>query len=383
MNILLVEDDTRKRDEIVALILSLGIDRSQIRIAANMVEFVAQFDATVAICVVDLRLPAFDGGDVQQTGLGILQFIEKSKGTDLKLIAISSYPEEFESVRPQFESRGCIITDFHNKDVWHSALKNLVVQAGSRESFDFIIFTALASERSPYTSFGQLLGKAVSKGNLTRYDIEIEGRRGTVIELPRMGIVDAAVTAGICIERFTPKLVGMSGICAGFPDHTALGQLLVAELAYEYQSGKWTKDGFNQEPYQVPISEKLRSLLRGMIESDDLLSRLEDGWRQVRPADMRPPKMAAFTSGSAVIADKKYLQQVSGHHRRVSGLDMETYAIFRAAHLARCKPEVLCAKVVVDLADADKDDRIQPYGCFISARFLVQAISEVFRQGAL
>ena len=71
MNILLVEDDTRKRDEIVALILSLGIDRSQIRIAANMVEFVAQFDATVGICVVDLRLAGFDGGDVEQTGLGI------------------------------------------------------------------------------------------------------------------------------------------------------------------------------------------------------------------------------------------------------------------------------------------------------------------------
>jgi nucleoside phosphorylase len=381
MIVLVTDDDKDKRDAIVDFIISIGIDKSRIRTAANMVDFAAQFDSSVTVCIIDLRLPAFDGADVQQNGLGILQVIERSRAPDLKLIAISSYPEEFELVRPQFESRGCIIADFHNRDVWESALRNLIVQAASRETFDFVIFAALSSERQPYTSFERLAGKAVSKGNLTRYDIEVEGRQGTVIELPRMGIVDAAATASVCIERFNPKIVSMSGICAGFPKHAKLGQLLIAELVYEYQSGKWTADGFSQEPYQIPISEKLRTALRGLIESDDLLTNLEAGWKHVRPTEMCNPKLAAFTSGSAVIADKKYLEQVANHHRRVSGLDMETYAIFRAAHLARCKPEVFCAKVVVDLADAKKDDRLQPYGCLVSARFVVNSLAEIFRQG--
>jgi adenosylhomocysteine nucleosidase len=376
--VLVTEDDRNKRDTIVNYLLDCGVERSQIRTAANMVEFSSEFSPEVSVCVIDLCLPAFDGGEIQKNGIGILQVIERSKAADLKLIAISSYPEEFENVRPQFESRGCIIADFHKTEVWQSALKNLLVQAASRESFDFIVFTALTSERQPYTSLESLNGKAVSKGNLTRYDITIEGKRGTVIELPRMGIVDAAVTASVCIERFTPKVVCMSGICAGFPKHAALGQLLVAELAYEYQSGKWTDDGFSQEPYQVPVSENLRTLLRGLTAEDELLTNLELGWKQVRPAEMRTPHLAAFTSGSAVIADSRYLAQVGSHHRRVAGLDMETYAIFRAAHLARSKPEIICAKVVVDLADTEKDDRLHPYGCTISARFVVHALKEFF-----
>jgi Nucleoside phosphorylase len=383
MAVLITEDDLNKRETIVEYLKYIGVDQSQIRTATNMVEFNAEFGADVSVCIIDLCLPAYDGGEIQQSGIGILQAIERSKSSDLKLIAISSYPEEFENVRAQFESRGCIIADFHKTEVWQSALKYLIVQASSREAFDFVIFTALNAERQPYTTFPTLQGKAVSKGNLTRFDISVEGRRGTVIELPRMGIVDAAVTASVCIERFNPKIVCMSGICAGFPGRAAMGQLLVANLAYEYQSGKWTSDGFSQEPYQVPISENLRTALKGLLADDELLVGLEEGWRKFRPTDMVPPDLAAFTSGSAVIADEKYLQQVATHHRRVAGLDMETYAVMRAAHLARSKPEMLCAKVVVDLANAEKDDRLHPYGCMISARFVVQALSEIFRTGLI
>ena len=42
------------------------------------------------------------------------------------------------------------------------------------------------------------------------------------------------------------------------------------------------------------------------------------------------------------------------------------YAVMRAAQIAVCKPDVLCARTVVDLADGDKNDRLHPYGCEIS-----------------
>ena len=115
-----------------------------------------------------------------------------------------------------------------------------------------------------------------------------------------------------------------------------------------------------------------------MIDDEELLVELEQGWRETRPSKPTPPDLAIFTSGSAVIADARFLGQISEHHRKVSGLDMEIYAIHRAAHLSNSQPDVLCAKVVVDLADKEKNDDIQAYGCYVSAKFVSRAIQHFF-----
>lgn len=379
MKILIIEDDEPKRDEISAYLESLGVSRPCILVARDMAEFLGKFDPEVTICIIDLRLPAFQGATQDNNGIGILQAMGKAGAGHVKLLAISAYPEEFAEIRAQFESRGCLLLDFEQKAVWQGVLKQMVLEAQSAELMDFIIFCALRKERSPYTGMEKLAGSAKSKENLTRLDVTIAGRRGTIIEMPRMGLVDAAITAGQCIEKFKPKIVAMSGICAGFEDRAELGQLLVPELAYEYQSGKWTAEGFSGEPYQVPISEKMRVLARELIEDSELLSRLEQNLKLARPSAMSQPKLATFTSGSAVIASNDYMEQVANLHRRVSGLDMEVYAIHRAAHIAPCKPDVICAKTVVDLAGGDKDDALQPYGCFISARFIVEVLEAYFK----
>lgn len=379
MTILITEDDAGKLAEIVAFLSSLGVSENEILTAANMAEFMGQFNETVSICIIDLRIPAYEGAAPESNGIGVLQAVDRIGGGRVKLLAISAYPEEFETTRAVFEGRGCMLVDFNQKDVWQSVLRLMIVQAQSSEFMDFLVFCALRTERSPYTAMPHLGGRPVFKDNLTRYDITIAGRAGSVIELPRMGLVDAATTAARCIEKFKPKVVAMSGVCAGFAGRAELGQLLISDLAYEYQSGKWTDDGFSQEPYQVPTSERARTVVRELIEDPATLSRLETGWQSDRPASMSQPMLAAFTSGSAVIASDELMAQVAAYHRRVSGLDMEIYAIHRAAHIALCKPDVICAKTVVDLADGDKDDKLQPYGCYISAIFTVEVLNSYFR----
>ncbi|KEQ52935.1 response regulator [Sphingobium chlorophenolicum] len=267
MKILIIEDDDAKRDEIRDFICSLGVSRENVLTARDMAQFMARFDSEVAICVIDLRLPAYDGAGPERNGVGILQAIEQA-GSRARLLAISAYPAEFEDIRPQFERRGCMLVDFEQRPVWRNVLRQMVIEAQRQERLAFLVFCALRTERAPYTGMTELEGEPVFKDNLARYDISIAGQRGTVIELPRMGLVDAAVTAGQCIEKFKPKVVAMSGICAGFAGRAELGQLLVAELAYEYQSGKWTADGFTQEPYQAPISENMRIIARELRRVD-------------------------------------------------------------------------------------------------------------------
>jgi nucleoside phosphorylase len=376
MKILLVEDDADKATAISDHLISLSVAADDIIVAADMAEFMRKFDEHVSICVIDLRLPAYAGAGQDRNGLGILQAIEGKGAGRVKLLAISAYPQEFDDIREKFERHGCLLVDFGREDVWMSVLKQMVIQVQSDEALDFLIFCALRDERVPYTGMPLLAGTPKSRDGLTRLDVSIAGRKGTVIELPRMGLVDAAIMAGRCIEKFKPKVVAMSGICAGFPNRVELGQLLVAELAYEYQSGKWTADGFSQEPYQVPMSESMRVLTRELLDDASLLARLEMNQVHDRPAKLSVPKFGTFTSGSAVIASDAFIEQVATYHRRVSGLDMEVYAILRAAHIAICKPDVVCAKTVVDLAGGEKDDALHSYGNLISARFIVEVLEK-------
>ena len=380
VKVIITEDDDNKRTEIVSFVESQGIPKKNIAIATTLAEFAAKLDSDVNVCIIDIRIPAYEGGEADQNGRGILQIIEgKSKGK-VKLLAISAYPEEFGELRLTFERQGCLLTDFNHKEVWQNALRLLLLQSNTQDKFDFLIFVALTKERAPYTAFSELHGKAVTEDGITRYDVEIAGKSGAIIELPAMGLIDAAIMASKCIEKYTPDLVAMSGICAGFPENAKIGQLLISELSFEYQSGKWTTDGFKQRPYQVPVSDRIRVLVHHLVENKELNSQLETGWSGPRPSELSFPKFGVFTSGSAVIADETYISQIAEQHDKVSGLDMEVHAIHRAGYLSRSNPDVLCAKVVVDLANSEKDDKIQDYGCYVSSRFIVQAVREYYNR---
>jgi nucleoside phosphorylase len=380
VKILVSEDDDDKLGEICSFLKSIGVLERDILTARTMAEFASKYDQDVGVCVIDIRIPAYDGAHADQNGLGILQHLESTSNGKVKLLAISAYPDEFEEIRPRFERQGCVLADYKNRDVWQNALRMLVLQSTAQTRFDFLIFTALRKERAPYLTVTELKGKPISVDGLMRYDVSIGDRVGSIIELPRMGLVDAAALAAKCIDRYAPEIVAMSGICAGFSGRAKMGQLLVTEVAYEYQTGKWTEDGFQAEPYQAVMSEFLRMKIRHLLEDENLIYELEEGWKATRPSSSSKPELVVFTSGSAVIADARYMEQVANHHRKVAGLDMEVFGLHRAAHLASKSPDVLCAKVVVDLADGDKNDDIHNYGCFVSSRFILKAMECYFDQ---
>lgn len=380
VKVLICEDTDTKMAAIVAFIEETGISGIEIEKATSMAEFTSKFDQDVDICIIDIRIPAYSGGRADQNGIGVLQHLESSSNGSAKLLAISSYPKEFEDIRSRFERQGCILADFTKTEGWQYLLRSLILQCANKRRFDFLIFTALRKERAPYTAMAELHGKSTTSDGLTRYDVQVGSRFGSIIELPRMGLIDASIIAAKCIDRYAPSLVGMSGICAGFEGRAEMGQLMISETTYEYQTGKWTGDGFEAEPYQVAMTEPMRARTREIIEDDDLVATLEGNWKGNRPEQRRRPKMSVFTSGSAVIADAAYLEQVQTHHRKVAGLDMEVFGIHRAAALSSRGPDVLCAKVVVDMGSETKDDKLHPYGCMVSAKFMIHAINHYYEQ---
>jgi nucleoside phosphorylase len=167
----------------------------------------------------------------------------------------------------------------------------------------------------------------------------------------------------------------MSGICAGIGSNAELGQLLVADIVWEYQSGKWLDEAFEAEPYQVSIPQNTRLTLSKLLDFDDLLPQLEASFSgQVRPSRRSQPKLAPFATGSAVIASEKRLSTVQNQHRKVAGLDMEVFGFHRAVESSGQAPHAFSAKVVVDKADVAKGDSLHEYGCAVSAQFVLHAL---------
>lgn len=375
MKVMVIEDNAKKRRAIEGHLKSKGILEDDILRVRNMSDFAGSLSNDIGLFIIDFNLPNHDGGEAYQNGQAILESIIKAGKQDALLLAISSYPDEFPKLRERYEAQGCILADFGNKS-WKSTLDHLLIQLKRNTKFDFVIFCALQEERNPYVAL--LPGKQVNRGGLDCYDVEVSGRKGTVVLHPNMGLVNAAVTAGVCIDKFKPSLVGMSGICGGFEGRAKLGQLLISSMAYEYQSGKWAGDGFRQEPYQVATDNTTITAMKILAAKANLLRELEADFVGATPEEISNPDAAIFTSGSAVIADIKFLEQIEIFHRKVGALDMEVFAIQRAAELSPIKPICICAKTVVDLCSPEKNDVLHPYGSYISAKFMIRAIGTFF-----
>ncbi|MFE0258196.1 TIR domain-containing protein [Streptomyces sp. NPDC059010] len=71
----------------------------------------------------------------------------------------------------------------------------------------------------------------------------------------RMGATATAPVVSTLVERLRPRCLAMCGVCAGNPADVALGDVVVAELAYAYDEGKRTQDGFEGDHRQIPAPD--------------------------------------------------------------------------------------------------------------------------------
>lgn len=70
----------------------------------------------------------------------------------------------------------------------------------------------------------------------------------------RMGSIETGRLAATLIERLSPQCLVMCGVCAGNPGDVALGDVVISELAYQYDEGKRETDGFVGDHRQSPVS---------------------------------------------------------------------------------------------------------------------------------
>lgn len=191
-----------------------------------------------------------------------------------------------------------------------------------------------------------------------------------------------AASSALCaklISEFRPDYLAMTGIAGGIRGQTNLGDVVAADVVWDYTSGKVVQKGKNQvflpEPRTIDLSAIIKGQLSRLVGTKDFLSGIKEKFREVGDPpvhDLRVIFGPMFT-GTSVIANAKFVEGLNDMHRKIKGIDMEAYSVACAAKYAGgISPTVIILKSVSDFADPDKNDDFHRYASFTSARVLYE-----------
>ena len=191
-----------------------------------------------------------------------------------------------------------------------------------------------------------------------------------------MGLTAAAIATTHLIMQFKPRLVAMVGIAAGtHSGNKQFGDVLVADPSVDYNSGKVVLDNgvrdFLPDPYPIGLNARLRSVLQKYQSSPAVFEHIRGKWKGSVPPNANRVHIGPLGAADQVIDDATRVTEIERNWRKLIGVEMETYGVYRACHEAPDpKPRFISFKAVCDFA-AEKADSWQPYASFTAAEFAV------------
>jgi nucleoside phosphorylase len=189
-----------------------------------------------------------------------------------------------------------------------------------------------------------------------------------------MGLTATAILATQMILLFRPRFIAMVGIAAGTRSgKRGYGDILVADPSVDYASGKVTfhegAEVFQPDPFPLPINVNLRTLIQEESRTRAGLDKITNAWSGTRPDSALRVHIGALGAADQVVDSDARVAEVQRNWRKLIGLEMETYALYRAAHEApRPRPLHASFKAVCDFA-AEKTDAWQSYAAFTAAEY--------------
>lgn len=374
MKYLLIEDDKQKTSAITKHIQTIDPD-ANIELTDNLADARRQILVeTYDLIIFDLYIPLNQGQQEQDISTDIIAEFARSKNCYAEAIAITKFTDDGLVRSPLFNDNGVTLVTFNEADNrWQDALSQKYEKIKSKRRLDFLIFCALTKERSAYQSTAAKVGEHKQISGLNCQEIAIGSYRGVCITPSRMGLVNMAIACTKAIELFGPKIVAMSGICAGVEGESNLLDIIVGQICWEYQTGKYKDGRFRQEPYQIGLRTSIKTELEQLAEQPDFLSSLKVG---LYDTELKTSKIhvAPVSSGSAVVADAARMMEIGEQHRKWAALEMEMYSMYEAASQSLYEPLFFGAKAVVDMGDAAKGDSLHATACSLSARFVVEVL---------
>lgn len=192
-----------------------------------------------------------------------------------------------------------------------------------------------------------------------------------------MGLTAASIVTTQLIMQFRPRIVVMIGIAAGTHDgNKQFGDVLVADPSVDYNSGKvviaqGVRD-FLPDPYPIGLNPRVRSLLQRYRGEHALFQEMRAGWRQKLPGPSNHLYVGPLGASDQVIDDATRVLEIQRNWRKLIGVEMETYGVYRACYEApEPKPRFVSFKAVCDFA-AEKTDSWQSFAAYMAAQFAIR-----------
>jgi nucleoside phosphorylase/CheY-like chemotaxis protein len=384
MNILILEDEEEKRDFVVEVVEG-AVSGTEITCVDNFFHFHRAVEREdFDLVIVDLIVPQFpDGPPATDNTQRIIEAIRDLEGRNFltPVVAITRFDAAAEENFRGLNKKDINVVTYDDAGDWKKALSSKVHSAIPEIHYEFVVVCALQKEMDAFRHATCAVGNYNIISGLACHEIDVEGVKGVIVTAPRMGLVSTAITATRAIDLFSPKLVCMSGICAGVEGQSNIYDIVVPEMCHQHDHGKWGRGGFQSEQYGVQITNDVRLKILQAIEDPGFKERVAAG---IVPARTEiPEKMGKFdfsirlaptSSGSAVIASKPMAELIDSQHRKISAFEMESFAIYESARLAKVQPMFFSAKSVVDDGGENKGDDYHRIACITSARTVCELI---------
>jgi len=193
--------------------------------------------------------------------------------------------------------------------------------------------------------------------------------------LPAYGPIETSLHLKLFLTTFRPRFAAMTGICAGNKEKAQLGDLIVADRAYFYDSGKFVldRDGEQVQLHNADVYH-IRTRVKHFIQ-------MFEQWKS-RFAPTEPDcHIGAIASGSAVRADRPF-DRIPFPLRNTLAIDMEGAAFYRTVEDFPGMDGLL-VKGVSDYADDNKDDSSHWRASAVSAAYMLAFIQEYVIAGRM
>jgi nucleoside phosphorylase len=402
LNILIVDDNQNKIKAIRALIEKIP-EVSNLETATNIISAKKKLtDDHFDLLILDLGLPLRDGDDPDpQNGINFLAEINKSKRLikPFHIIGFSAMDEYINKFQQSFEDELWDLIKYEESSTkWEKQIINKINYLIKSKmdlqnpnnfgyKFDLAIITAL---RSP--ELDSILDLNANWESFTLENDSTEYHKGIFIKgdqkikvitacSPQMGMVASSSLTQKLIHNFRPKYIAMTGIAGGVKGIGNFGDLLVADITFDSGSGKIKSDEdgnikFEPDFKSIELDSDLKEIFISCKGKREFLNDIKAKWPIKNITTELNIHIGPFASGAGVVENKKVIEEIKGHSRKLIGIDMEAYGVFYASkNCSRPKPlAAFSIKSISDFGDQDKNDVYQPYAAYTSANFLYQFV---------
>jgi nucleoside phosphorylase/CheY-like chemotaxis protein len=395
MKILIVDDETRRYGRFISALEKIGVTRNEVELvpsatdARNKMEH-QQYD----LLILDILLSQWPDSDPDvQHSLNLL--VDLQEGDEYhkpdRILGITADPSISSDSAEQFANWTWSVLHYsETDDEWVTKAMNCAryilelnrQSSQARPEYDLDLAIVCALEKPELEQILKLPWNWSSPRPLDDLTFVQDGSfvvEGKTIRVaaafaPRMGMVSTALLSANVISLLRPRLIAMCGICAGVRNKVGMGDVLLADPAWDFQSGKRVRDQenfqFSIAPHQLPAPPIIRRHLEQIRSDSTAMAQICVGFDGDAP---RIPKihLGPVASGSAVLADGKVIEEIKSQHRELIGVEMEIYGLYAAAQSAsRPQPLAFALKSVCDFADPDKDNGVQRFAAYTSAQVL-------------